>query len=474
MVNRFLKWKKYTIDYDRLKVFYLNEDTISIQLFGEMLSYLNRALFESVYKSNYMTEILDYEIANVKSPDNFVREYSGWRFSNFQERNFDKENQMKYFTDDEFYISESFETGWFRPWKNVISVNDLELDSLFKPVFTRKSPSCIRSDFKSFRQKQSSQGLVLMLAIGDHQYRLGGKIPTSRNLFKMPKSVIWLDYEDISQTSGGQGLVIDNKFFSATSPRPGGVEIIVTKTEKLRMEKPIGSCEKIAENSIKYCKSVCFLDKIKESKECGCTPAWDSRSDFSNECSLSKLTEKSCFDFISALKSNLTEICDCRTPCQDTEISLRSLPYSYGLNGMLSSILIGKDIKNLAKKLKNNSETEWKWEIESHFNNSSKIDHTSLNNDYLAKLLKSYGLSRGKDFDKEISMFKEILSSCIVRLDVFFEEMKVNYEIEVDSDSMSSLISDFGGQLGLWIGISITSVLEVIFLATWCMRGKDY
>ena len=158
---------KNGISYDQIS-FNLTEINAksSIELFGEILAYLHRATFESAYKSNYMTEILDFEVREVESPEQFDQSYSGWRYIDFMDRNFTEKNPLKHFFDEEFRISDSVESVYLRPWRNVISVNDMELDDLFKPVFSRKSPNCIKSDFRKFKQTQSGEGVVLMLALG--------------------------------------------------------------------------------------------------------------------------------------------------------------------------------------------------------------------------------------------------------------------------------------------------------------------
>ena len=90
----------------------------------------------------------------------------------------------------------------------------------------------------------------------------------------------------------------------------------------------------------------------------------------------------------------------------------------------------------------------------------------------MVKMLKSYSIRTGRDYVKTTSQFKEIVSSAMMRLDIFYEDLMISHEKEVKSDSISSLVSDMGGQLGLWIGISITSILEVIFLLSWYLRDN--
>lgn len=48
-------------------------------------------------------------------------------------------------------------------------------------------------------------------------------------------------------------------------------------------------------------------------------------------------------------------------------------------------------------------------------------------------------------------------------MEIFFEDLKFTEVIESKADEMSSLISDLGGQLGLWLGMSIMTIVETIF-----------
>lgn len=54
-------------------------------------------------------------------------------------------------------------------------------------------------------------------------------------------------------------------------------------------------------------------------------------------------------------------------------------------------------------------------------------------------------------------------------IQVFYEEL--NYETLSESPAygLTSLIADLGGLTGLWIGISIVSILEVVQLIWFCL-----
>ncbi|KAL3074625.1 hypothetical protein niasHT_033652 [Heterodera trifolii] len=55
-------------------------------------------------------------------------------------------------------------------------------------------------------------------------------------------------------------------------------------------------------------------------------------------------------------------------------------------------------------------------------------------------------------------------------IQVFYEELNYPTLTESPAYSMTSLIADLGGLSGLWIGISVVSILEVVQLIWFCMQ----
>ncbi|XP_033746994.1 degenerin unc-8-like [Pecten maximus] len=77
---------------------------------------------------------------------------------------------------------------------------------------------------------------------------------------------------------------------------------------------------------------------------------------------------------------------------------------------------------------------------------------------------------------KNISIAQSVNDLVSVR--VYFSSLIVENEFEVYSYTVINLVSDIGGQLGLWIGVSILSLLEVLeltslFTLNICQRKKN-
>ena len=73
---------------------------------------------------------------------------------------------------------------------------------------------------------------------------------------------------------------------------------------------------------------------------------------------------------------------------------------------------------------------------------------------------------------EELKFDKDLWSKSLAVVDIGFESLEVKHTVEQVADQASSLISDLGGQLGLWVGLSMVSVLEVIYcLGVCCFRA---
>ena len=73
---------------------------------------------------------------------------------------------------------------------------------------------------------------------------------------------------------------------------------------------------------------------------------------------------------------------------------------------------------------------------------------------------------------------KEWVRKNFVRLNIFFEDKTLEMTVQIPSYGLVDLCADIGGILGLWAGISIITVIEIVsFIFNLCVimvhRGKD-
>ena len=96
------------------------------------------------------------------------------------------------------------------------------------------------------------------------------------------------------------------------------------------------------------------------------------------------------------------------------------------------------------------------------------------NTRYLHRLAGIYAFENGRDLENDVMKDKELFSKGVTFIDIGFESLLEQHVNEARADALSSLVSDMGGQLGLWIGLSMISLLEVFYcLFYYCKRfGK--
>uniref|UniRef100_A0A915BQ02 Uncharacterized protein n=1 Tax=Parascaris univalens TaxID=6257 RepID=A0A915BQ02_PARUN len=64
-------------------------------------------------------------------------------------------------------------------------------------------------------------------------------------------------------------------------------------------------------------------------------------------------------------------------------------------------------------------------------------------------------------------------------IEVFFEQLNYESLLEGEAYGLPNLLSDFGGQLGLWMGVSVITIMEFgiltidVLMTIVCCRGKD-
>merc|ERR1739848_386225 len=92
----------------------------------------------------------------------------------------------------------------------------------------------------------------------------------------------------------------------------------------------------------------------------------------------------------------------------------------------------------------------------------------SDNTNYLVQVLKLFVMKNGRT-DQSVADDQHIFSKAITLIDIGFDNLEVKLTKESIADRASSLVSDLGGQLGLWLGISMVSLLEVLSCVFFCI-----
>ena len=68
-------------------------------------------------------------------------------------------------------------------------------------------------------------------------------------------------------------------------------------------------------------------------------------------------------------------------------------------------------------------------------------------------------------------MKRELMGENFARINVYFSEMETVIRKEVPSFTATQLLSDIGGTLGLWAGVSIITCVEILgLIAKYCSK----
>ena len=93
----------------------------------------------------------------------------------------------------------------------------------------------------------------------------------------------------------------------------------------------------------------------------------------------------------------------------------------------------------------------------------ASLDQLGVKNDRLGNYLATLnGLKRFNKMDHITDVYSEGTSI----IEIFFQTQREQQTTEVYGDDWISLLSDFGGQLGLWLGFSMASLLELLVFCT--------
>ena len=222
------------------------------------------------------------------------------------------------------------------------------------------------------------------------------------------------------------------KFMSGVDVSPGKkASIAMNEVHHQLMFEPWGMCNEktqtaeYANYTLEGCLQDCYIKNVI--KSCNCKPHYAVKYkaySSTKECTLNDILKLECKTAIPRIKRVLTPTnCSCLLPCKYKDYK-KSTSYSTFPSKYLASHFkeyFPKTIKTIKRGVP-----------------ESELENFNLN-------------------------YKDYLYENLVYLDVFFDDLKYELAEESKADKESSLISDIGGQLGLWLGCSILTLVEIVY-----------
>lgn len=110
-------------------------------------------------------------------------------------------------------------------------------------------------------------------------------------------------------------------------------------------------------------------------------------------------------------------------------------------------------------------------ECNSYYYTISESSESFPNSYYASFLLQNYPVfEKNSRFNRSLTI--EDIKGSVSKINIYLEDMRVNRITEFPSMSVMSLISNIGGLLGLFLGMSLLSLIEVIELALKIFTSK--
>ena len=438
---------------------------------------------EMTTKDNWMTSLTNLEDTRTIEPRYFLKDIGMAKYYYQQPNNPDKPKLLI----ENFKISDMgtfFKT--FVPEKNVLNTfyaGKKYEDSIWEHTFSHKSSNCFR--LRTNKNKTSS---------------FYQEIPGDENALN---AVIFTGYNGYSLTSINWGYYATSKFeISIDFPENISdnflsdvtVSPIVIETNKLTKvaltqqrfikSKQYRNCDDTTTKSYEACRQTCFVESVYKSEDCNCVPVFgmeffvnmqnqqnteqmlDPQLDV--ECTFEQLSNQNCYNFIQNWKTlntiEIERLCKCKEPCTGTSYKTAIQSTQSGLTRMESEIAYGRDVDGLLR-----SDNKSQWLIDYYRGEGDKggeweeggkaLSFNSQRN-YLLRSLKGYSMNKGLDY-QNLEVDDRYLSQGVANLLIYYDTLDVESFIESEADKASSLISDLGGQLGLWLGISMVSLMEI-------------
>ena len=92
---------------------------------------------------------------------------------------------------------------------------------------------------------------------------------------------------------------------------------------------------------------------------------------------------------------------------------------------------------------------------------NTKISSTKLNLNYYSRIIDKFAANNGI-IDKNESLSLENKANSIIKFNIYYESMSYKQTTESISMDVVALLSNIGGTLGLFLGVSVLTAVELV------------
>lgn len=458
------------------------------------LNSMRSFITEGTKKSMWMSQVTNVDAKKPINPPAFKRTINIW---NWYTSSRDPEDNSRVISNFSVGQQGSY-YSLLNPSEKLLNAKfadeDILIQDHFEKYISPRSSLCYRTkmDLSKFQTSNGeNNGFRLTLFTGNNQLGTDDGEP-----FAMQSSAITLSTTPMFEISiDHPKAILTDVTTGPIMVEPGKITKIALKRER-RIRSPnvkdhpcnATQTDFLSDRQISFleCRQQCFLKYVYFNATCHCIPAYGlnyieklaNSTYHQDECTYEKLATLECYNDVTKFKSftmsEIKDVCNCDNPCDSISYQTQVTSSHLGMSRVEEEFFFSRDYDYLMEAMvKTDFDTAVGTWFAGGFPGSEETGFNSTQNLYLTRALKAYSMHTGHSYASDVKVNNRwLLANGIAQVLIYFENL-VDYQIiETDADLPSSLVSDLGGQLGLWLGVSMVSIMEICLFCGIFFRRK--